>query len=351
MPMMLNKQEKWISKSHRSVKDKVNGCWYCGKLGHYKAYCYGYALRINRARTEIQSYPNNKRTKYAWVRKHDLYCNVAFTAENASGTSENEEWYFDSGCSRHMTGTQEHLVDFERISAGRVTFGDGARGKIKGKGITGGEIQPDLENVYLVDGLKANLISISQLCDTGMSVTFTKTECTAVDDHGRVRFEGQRSDNNCYRWKPRSLCLSTVTETQTEIWHRKLGHLNIRTMIRLSNQEVVRGLPKLKQEQNLVCGPCTKGKQVKVQHQAVPDVKSTRALELVHMDLMGPIQVESLSGKRYILVLVDDFTRYTWVRFLREKSETLESFRILALQLENEKWGIKSIRSDHGGEF
>ncbi|KAL1224827.1 Retrovirus-related Pol polyprotein from transposon TNT 1-94 [Cardamine amara subsp. amara] len=66
---------------------------------------------------------------------------------------------------------------------------------------------------------------------------------------------------------------------------------------------------------------------------------------------MGPIQVESLSGKRYILVLVDDFTRYTWVIVLREKSETLESFRILALQLENEKWGIKSIRSDHGGEF
>ncbi|KAL1218645.1 Retrovirus-related Pol polyprotein from transposon TNT 1-94 [Cardamine amara subsp. amara] len=58
-----------------------------------------------------------------------------------------------------------------------------------------------------------------------------------------------------------------------------------------------------------------------------------------------------MTGKKYILVLVDDFTRYMWVRFLREKSETLESFRILALQLENEKWGIKSIRSDHDGKF
>ncbi|KAL1192983.1 Retrovirus-related Pol polyprotein from transposon TNT 1-94 [Cardamine amara subsp. amara] len=203
----------------------------------------------------------------------------------------------------------------------------------------------------MVEGLKVNLISISQLCDIGLNVTFIKSECKAVGDHGNVRLEGQRSENNFYMWKPNNLCFSTLAETQAELWHRKLGHLIVRTMVKLSNQEVVRRLPKLRPEQNFVCGPCTKGKQVKVQHQIVPDVKSKKALELVYRDLMGPIQVESMTGKKYILVLVDDFTRYMWVRFLREKSETLESFRILALQLENEKWGIKIIRSDHDGKF
>lgn len=69
------------------------------------------------------------------------------------------------------------------------------------------------------------------------------------------------------------------------------------------------------------------------------------------MDLMGPIQTESLCGCRYIFVLVDDFSRFTWVRFLREKSETLHIFKMLALQLTNEKDSIVHIRSDYGGEF
>ena len=69
------------------------------------------------------------------------------------------------------------------------------------------------------------------------------------------------------------------------------------------------------------------------------------------MDLMGPITPESVAGKRYIFVLVDDFSRYTWVDFLRNKSDALESFRILALQLKQDKGGIIQIKSDHGGEF
>ncbi|KAL1221572.1 hypothetical protein V5N11_019634 [Cardamine amara subsp. amara] len=174
---MLSRRGNWISRGRDTQKDRVNGCWYCGKLGHYKAYCHMYSSRMTSAVKATKYYPDNKRRNHGWVRKHDLYCHVAYTAEERDESLEHDQWYFDSGCSRHMTGTQEHLVDFERISADRVTFGDGARGKIKGKGITGGENQPDLENVYLVDGLKANLISISQLCDTGMSVTFTKTEC------------------------------------------------------------------------------------------------------------------------------------------------------------------------------
>ena len=81
------------------------------------------------------------------------------------------------------------------------------------------------------------------------------------------------------------------------------------------------------------------------------EITSKRVLELIHMDLMGPIQTESIGGRRYIFVLVDDFSRFTWVSFLREKSETLQSFKILALQLTNEKGKIAQIRSDHGGKF
>lgn len=79
------------------------------------------------------------------------------------------------------------------------------------------------------------------------------------------------------------------------------------------------------------------GKQVKVQHKKVPDVQASTPLDLVHMDLMGPMQTKNIGGKRYVFVLVDDFTRFTWVRFIREKSDTTESFKIWTLQLINEK--------------
>ena len=90
---------------------------------------------------------------------------------------------------------------------------------------------------------------------------------------------------------------------------------------------------------------------MKVQHKQISEIRSKGMLELVHMDLMGPITPDSIAGKKYIFVLVYDFSRYILVDFLRNKSDSLESFRILALQLKQEKGGIVKIKSDHGGEF
>ena len=82
---------------------------------------------------------------------------------------------------------------------------------------------------------------------------------------------------------------------------------------------------------------------------------TTRVLELLHMDLMGPMPVESLGGKRYVFICVDDYSRFSWVRFLREEFDTINAFKILFLKLMREKnrqlnKAIR-IRSDHGKEF
>ena len=161
---------------------------------------------------------------------------------------------------------------------------------------------------------------------------------------------GVRSGNNCYIWKPSHLCYS-AKESKLDLWHKKLGHMNTNGLTRLVNAEVVRGVPELERQTDTVCGRCCQGKQVKVQHKQISEIRSKGILELVHMDLMGPITPDSIAGKKYIFVLVDDFSRYTWVDFLRNKSDALESLRILALQLKQEKGGIVQIKSDHGGEF
>ncbi|KAG7599123.1 Zinc finger CCHC-type superfamily [Arabidopsis suecica] len=271
----------------------------------------------------------------------DFTAKVAYTSTD--GTAKNP-WYFDSGCSRHMTGDSSVLSTFTEEASGKVTFGDGGKGNIEC------DDQPSLINVYYVEGLKANLISISQMCDDGLKVIFTRIDCKAVDENGNIVLCGVHSGNNCYMWKASDVCLS-VSVYDLELWHKRLGHMNVQTLVKIVNAGVVRGVPKLSDKLDAVCSACNKGKQIKVNHKKIPEIGSKKILELIHMDLMGPVQVESVNGKKYIFVLVDDFSRYTWVRFLREKSEAVESFKILALQLQNEKENIIQIRSDHGGEF
>jgi len=111
-------------------------------------------------------------------------------------------WYFDSGCSRRMTGFNNYLVNIEPYQTNSITFGDGATREIKGIGNIVCRGLPELNNVFLVEGLAANLISINQLCDQGLKVTFTKTSCLVTDEDNNVLMRGERSSDKCYMWKP-----------------------------------------------------------------------------------------------------------------------------------------------------
>lgn len=130
-----------------------------------------------------------------------------------------------------------------------------------------------------------------------------------------------------------------------EIRTRKLKDLS-----KLS--EHIKRLPKVSRSAQVFCGECQKGKQVRAAHKKVNVVTTTRPLELLHMDLVGPTQNMSVGGKMYFMVIVDDYTRYTWVGFLREKSDAYHQFKIIAKRIMIEKQTpINRIRSDHGGEF
>ena len=120
----------------------------------------------------------------------------------------------------------------------------------------------------------------------------------------------------------------------------------------LSKGELVRNLPKIKFSKDKVCGTCQKGKQAKTSFKPKNHVSTTRPLELLHMDLVGPSQVASLSGKHYTYVIVDDYSRFCWVAFLTHKSDAFETFKCFTKRVQNEKgYFISSIRSDHGKEF
>ena len=137
----------------------------------------------------------NRTIRRVWVRKVDLVCHVAYNSLKASSV---DSWYFDSGCSKHMTGENKFLKDVLTCTEGHVTFGDGIKGRVLGKGVLDVEGFPRLKNVLLVEGLKANLISISQLCDQDLHVKFSKNKCLMFDKFENCVMEGSRSLDNCY---------------------------------------------------------------------------------------------------------------------------------------------------------
>ena len=98
-----------------------------------------------------------------------------------------------------------------------------------------------------------------------------------------------------------------------------MGHASHKQLEKISKCDVVIGLPKFEKIEKCICGQCQMGKQVKSKHLSVTKVQTLRPLELLHINLISPARVQSLGGKRYILVVVDDFTRYIGVVLLRDK--------------------------------
>lgn len=104
-----------------------------------------------------------------------------------------------------------------------------------------------------------------------------------------------------------------------------MGHLNSTNLFEIASKEVVKDRPKMKDTGKGVCGPCQLGKQTRTAHKKTSGILPSRNLELLHMDLMGPTRTSRLVGKKYILVIVDDYSRYTWVLLVWEKSDAFEA--------------------------
>ncbi|GJW03350.1 retrovirus-related pol polyprotein from transposon TNT 1-94 [Tanacetum coccineum] len=118
------------------------------------------------------------------------------------------------------------------------------------------------------------------------------------------------------------ICLmARATSTKSWLWHQHLSHLNFDTINDLAKNDLVTSLPKFKYHKEHLCPSCEQGKSKKASHPPKPVPNSKQRLHLLHMDLCGPMRVKNNNGKRYVLVIVDDYSRYTWVHFLRSKYE------------------------------
>ncbi|CAL2278968.1 unnamed protein product [Prunus armeniaca] len=268
-------------------------CWYegkpkchgCGKPGHMIRDCYGHK--------------NVQRVNYA---NQEEDCGTLFYVCNAAtDVKVNHSWYIDSGCSNHMTGDEGLLVNIQRNLSSKVKMGTGEVVPVAGKGtlvIKTKLGKKHIHEVMLVPGLEENLLSVGQMMEHGYHLVFGGNVVSVYDNQSleNLIVKVQMTNNRCFplTMMPASeLVLKASVTYCLQTWHKRLGHLNERSIKLLENQGMVHGLPHLEQK------------------------------SVVHTDICGPMKTESLSGNRKFKAMTELQSGYK----------------------------IKGLRSDRGGEF
>ncbi|KAJ9560205.1 hypothetical protein OSB04_005365 [Centaurea solstitialis] len=301
-----------LKKSKGPSKCKTyRNCYHCGQNDHIASQC-PHATKAEKAAkvkkgpkanksakankplvAETATIPDPVKTETS-VKTEDVASTptalVVSEATESSVTYEKGIWYLDSGCSKHMTGNKHVLVDFKEEAGPSVKFDGEGRGITRGYGtLTNGTRKSSLED-------KDPMMSTS-------------------------------TENVCF--------MSMASSEINWLWHKRLSHLNFETINQLSISNLVKGLPKNSFTEESLCAACEKGKQTRASFKSKQVSTINSPLHLLHMDLFGPVNIQ-----------------YTWVFFLRAKSETPQL--IIAFILRMEKYNqitVRSIRSDHGTEF
>ncbi|KAJ9552400.1 hypothetical protein OSB04_016445 [Centaurea solstitialis] len=277
-------------------------------------------------------------------------------------------WYFDSGAYRHMTGQRSFLFKYVERFEGYVKTAEKTPKPMVGYGkITDGRYI--IKDVRYIKGLGYNMFSSSQFCDNGYWVKQFQYGSDVNDEDNNVVLSARRNGNlysTVFRSIPQThpqfealsnpknaICLLTkASKEDSWLWHQRLCHQNFKDMNKLVSKRLVKGLPETRLSKDTLCPACEQGKMKRSSHPPKMDSNSKSPLDMIHMDLCGPTRTESLARKKYMLVLVDEFSRFTWLEFLRAKSDA--AARIIAFIKRIQVLlgrRVKKLRSYNGTEF
>lgn len=353
----------------RGVRDKSKvRCFKCSAYGHYAAECK--KPRRDKDQKEevnmVQMQDDEPALLLAESKEHgDKAMMVSeekvvpkLSKIDESKQVESNMWYLDNGASNHMTGQKCKFVELDEGITGQVKFGDGSIVHIKGKGsimlrCKNGE-ERILREVYYIPSLCNNIISLGQLSEEGNKVILSGEHLWVYDKERVLLMKVKRSMNRLYKIiidSRESSCFLSKCDESSWLWHSRLGHVNFKAMTMMSSNQMVQGLPTIKQPSE-VCPGCLMSKQTRRLFPSQANYSSKEVLELVHGDLCGPITPATPAGNKYFFLLVDDYSRVMWVYLLKNKDDALEAFKKFRAQVENSpERKIKTLRTDRGGEF
>ncbi|KAI3770757.1 hypothetical protein L6452_01900 [Arctium lappa] len=252
----------------------------------------------------------DKYTASDWFGKYKYYYRTSHSSahKHRKGPASHV-WYLDSGCSKHMTGRKELLSNFTDKYCSTVRFGNDHFSPIMGyRDIVRDNIT--IKKVSYVEGLGYNLFSIGKFCDKNLEVNFKARRCSIRTEDGTELLSGTRRSNlytiDLASVKPtKDVCLlSKASLQQNRLWHRRLSYLNFKNINKLVIGGLVKGFPELKYEKEHLCTACEMGKMKKASHKPKVEPSTSRSLKLIHMDLCGPMRIQSINGKKYVLVML-----------------------------------------------
>ncbi|KAM0043888.1 putative RNA-directed DNA polymerase [Helianthus debilis subsp. tardiflorus] len=342
----------------RSQFDKaLVECYKCHQKGHFQYECPNGDRAVNYA--EYDDHEELLLMAAVDIEKYEKEALLLMASVDDGKLRKENIWFLDSACSNHMTGTRDWFIHLDESYKHSVRLGNDLRLEVKGVGDIRLEVEGRTQvitNVYFVPQLTSNLISVGQLQDKAVTFIIQGGKCEVFHPQKGLIFTSKMSKNRMFpvigaRSLPQTECLQVSEDQKSQIWHRRFAHVNHKAIRTMQYKKMVKDLPTTV-EKYKVCEICAIGKQ---QREAIPKKSEWRAkerLELIHTDLCGPITPASHSGRRYVLVFIDDFTRKTWVYFLSHKGEAFELFKTFKSLVENETGlKIKCLRSDKGGEF
>ena len=240
-----------------------------------------------------------------------------------------------TGDPRMFTSLNEDVDDQERI-----TFDDNSKGKVQGLGKVAISNDHLISNVLYVASLSFNLLSIGQLCDLGFQCLFTKKEVVvSMKDDDQVIFKGFRY-NNLYLvdFTSKDANLKTCLFTKTSLgwlWHRRLTHVGMSSLKKLMKKELVRGLKDVKFEKDKLCSTCQDGK-TSCKHSSYKSFHvNHKSARTPSHGLIWTNNIQEFGRKSLLSYIVDDYSRYTWVFFLHDKSEVASCFKKFAKRAQN----------------
>lgn len=325
------KQNVNVNKSH--IK-----CYRCKQTGHYKNQC-----------------PNNNNFNMNARESHRKQTN-AFSAVFLSHRFNKYDWYIDSGASMHLVANEEWIENIKQHEKKDICVASGERLQILCSGdvtiITKTdqcEFEVPVKDVLCVPGLTTNLLSVSQLIKSGNNVQFTSDGCEVYNVNHELVATAVLI-NGVYKLRvPDSIVVNFTVPGST--WHRRLGHVNSKYLNKMTS--AVEGM-NLKEKVDLdksSCTICCEGKQCRLPF-TKEGSRSKELLQLIHTDICGPMEHESLAGSRYFILFIDDYSRMTFVYFIKHKNEALRCFAEFKAKVEKQtNKNILTLRSDNGCEY
>src|SRR4051795_152072 len=317
-------------------------CFYCKGKGHWKRNCPKYLAHKKAGNTK----------GICDIHVIDVYLT----------STRNSSWVFDTSAVAHICNSKQELRNKRRLAKDEVTMrvGNGSKVDVIAVGTlplhlpTG--LVLNLNNCYLVPSLSMNIVSGSRLIRDGYSFKSENNGCSiymsdmfyghALMVNGLFLMNLVRDNTHIHSVSTKRVKVDN--NSPTYLWHCRLGHIGVQRMKKLHADGL---LESLDYESFDTCEPCLMGKMTKTLFSGTME-RATNLLEIIHIDVCGPMSVEARGGYRYVLTLTDDLSRYGYVYLMKHKSETFEKFKEFQSEVDNQRdKKIKCLRSDRGGEY